>query len=241
MWLAKFQIDTLDDYTAPLFGLRSVYHTDYDSLAPTRMARIVNSIDRMPWPVRKPLLDRADVRGVLASTALALPGLTEVATMPVVGEPLRLYANAGAVPARFVSSVVVARSEAEAARLLLRQDLSRAILEEPPASVGNCGSAPVTVLARTTNTARYRVDAPCDGYIVLGENHYDGWTATIDGRPATHVRADYAFTAVPVPRGLHVIQRRYFPPRLFDAILGTLITAIVLFTVDRRFRIPPKG
>jgi hypothetical protein len=235
MWLAQFQIRTFDDYNAPLFGIRSVYHTDYDGLAPVRMARIVNAIDRMPWPVRKGLLDRTDVRGILAPVPLHLPGLTEVATMPIVGEPLRLYANAGAVPARFVSSAIMARGDASAARLLLAQrDLSRVILEAPPAPLGNCGTAAVTVLTRTINSARYQLDAPCDGYLVLAENHYPGWTATLDGHPATHVRADYAFTAIPVPRGRHTITRRYFPPRLLAGLAGVVITALLLFALDRR-------
>ena len=232
MWLARHQVQTFDNYNAPIFGVRSVFNTDYDGLAPARMGRLARTIERMPWDVRKRLLDRSDARGVLAPVPLS--GMRETATLPTTREPLHLYANSDAAPARFVSSIIPARDEREAARLLLGQrDLSSVILERP-AVAGDCGSAPVQVLARGINAMRYEVDAPCGGYVVFAENHYDGWSATVDGAAAQHVRADYAFTAVAVGEGRHVIERRYFPPRLWAGLIGALATAVLLFAIDRR-------
>src|SRR5215212_4692906 len=81
------------------------------------------------------------------------------------------------------------------------------------------------IVRRELNSARYEVDAPCNGRVVFSENHYDGWRALVDGNEVPHTRALRAFTAVAVPKGRHVIDRRYFPPRLIAGAIGTLLTA----------------
>lgn len=231
MWLARWQIASLNSYNAPLFGMPAVYHDDYDGLGPARMARLGTRIERVPWDRRKLLFDRANVRAFLTPAVVAAPELAQLAAL---SGPLRLYANPGAVEARFVSSAVVANGERDAARrLLAERDLSRVVLEETPIA-GNCGTTPVSVQSRANSTMRYAVDAPCNGYVVFAENHYDGWSATVDGRPARLLRADYAFTAVAVPSGRHVIERRYFPPRLYAGAAGVLVTAMLLALWDRR-------
>ncbi|HYO76918.1 MAG TPA: YfhO family protein [Thermoanaerobaculia bacterium] len=232
MWLARWQIESLNSYQSALFGMPAVYHDDYDGLAPARMARLGDRMPRVPWDRKKLLFDRANVRAFLTPVPVDAP---QVAMIPTPGQPLRLYAHPTGVPARFVSSVVLASGERDAARRLLgERDLSRVVLEEQPRALGNCGMVPVARTAQTLQSRRYEVQAPCDGYVVIGENHYDGWSATLDGQPAKLVRADFAFTAVAVPRGRHVIEMRYFPPRLYAGALGVLATAILLVLLDRR-------
>jgi len=94
---------------------------------------------------------------------------------------------------------------------------------------GACGGGNARIVRRELNSARYEVDAPCDGRVIFAENHYDGWRATVDGREVPHVRANSAFTSVAVPSGHHVIERRYFPPRLIAGLIGTLLTAVLLW------------
>ena len=232
MWLARWQIESLNSYQSALFGIPAVYHDDYDGLAPARMSRLGERIGRVPWDRKKLLFDRANVRAFLTPERLAAP---QVAAMATPGEPLRLYAHPTGLPARFVSSTVTASGERDAARRLLgERDLSRVVVEEQPRTVGNCGMAPVALREQTLQSRRYEVHAPCDGYVVIGENHYDGWSAKVDGTPAKLVRADFAFTAVAVPRGRHLVELRYFPPRLYAGALGVLATAILLVLVDRR-------
>src|SRR5439155_8032908 len=51
-WLARWQIATLAGYTAAMFRIPVIYHTDYDGLAPRHIAAIGEQIDRMPWERR---------------------------------------------------------------------------------------------------------------------------------------------------------------------------------------------
>jgi hypothetical protein len=55
-----------------------------------------------------------------------------------------------------------------------------------------------------------RVSGP-GGILVISDVLAPGWSATVDGREAPIVRADYAFRAVPVPAGEHDVVMRYLP------------------------------
>jgi hypothetical protein len=43
--------------------------------------------------------------------------------------------------------------------------------------------------------------APAGSALVVSENYFPGWTATVDGRPGTTVRTDYSFIGVPLATG----------------------------------------
>jgi hypothetical protein len=227
-WLARWQVATLNGYTAAMFGIPVLYHVDYDGLAPRRISALSEVIDKLPADRRQALLDRGDVR-VFATMA---------------GQMVQLHRNPTAAPARFVSSVeVVAGEEAAAKRILQAPDLGRVILESRPAAVGNCGRAGVLMHQRVADEARYTVDAPCAGYVVFADARYGGWTARVDGRPADIVSADYAFSAVAVGPGRHVIEKRYRPQRLIAGAAGSLIALLLLLPVSRLWRagVPPAS
>jgi len=232
-YLAEWQLATLADYTASTFGVPVVFHTDYDGLAPLRMSHLNDQIARMPWNARRAIFDRAGVRTFMTQDELRMPNLAEIARLEAPQRPLRIYGNANAAAARFVSRIDLAPTPDDALLGIMHStDLTRAIVEAPVV-VDNCGAAPVRLLARSLNSARYEVEAPCRGLVVFAENHDPGWRARVDGRETPHVRADYAFTAVAVARGRHVIERTYFPPRLWAGAVGTLLTMVILFSIAR--------
>lgn len=208
-WLARWQIETLNGYTAALFGIPVIYHVDYDGLAPRRVAMLGEAVNQG-------LLDRADVR--IFGT--------------VQDQNVQLRRNRGAAPARFVSSVeVVAGEDAALQRIVQAPPIWRAILESQPAAVGNCGSAPVAAQG-----TRYLVDAPCAGYVVLARTKYGGWTARVDGKRTDIVPADYAFSAVHVEPGKHVIELAYKPQRLMAGAAGSVVALLLLLPASALWR-----
>ncbi len=66
-------------------------------------------------------------------------------------------------------------------------------------------------------TVAVETDQP--GYLVLPDAYYPGWQATVDGQPETIQKANYAFRAVYVPAGEHVVQF-IFNPILWKVGLG---------------------
>ncbi len=81
-------------------------------------------------------------------------------------------------------------------------------------------------------------DVVAPALLVLTDTHYPGWTAAIDGEPTEILRADYAFRAVALPPGRHVVTFRYQPLsfRLGVALslLAGLLTLWLLVPAGRR-------
>lgn len=193
-WLAASRLQSLESYAAATFGVPTIFHYDYDGLAPRNAVILGARLERLSWEAKRPWLDRAGVRVIVTRDDLRLPLVRPIAP--------GMYVNEAARPARFL---------------------------------GPCEGR-VALTRKTLNDARYAVDAPCDGHVAFAENHYAGWRATVDGAEVPHVRADFAFTAIAVPKGRHEIERTYFPPRLIAGVVGTLLTLVALLVGEQLAR-----
>ena len=67
--------------------------------------------------------------------------------------------------------------------------------------------------------------APAGSALIVSENFYPGWTATVDGKPATASRAMYSLIGVPLPTGARQVEL-HFASASFEK--GKLITLIAL-------------
>ena len=73
------------------------------------------------------------------------------------------------------------------------------------------------------NRMELDVDAQSRGLLVLSENYYPGWRATVDGQSAPIHEVDGALRGVIVPRGHSHVVLRYAPASVY---WGGLLTAI---------------
>ena len=83
--------------------------------------------------------------------------------------------------------------------------------------------------------------APAGSALIVSENFYPGWTATVDGKPATAARAMYSLIGVPLPTGarqveLHFASASYHKGKLITLVaLGlTLLLLVGGIAMDRR-------
>jgi hypothetical protein len=67
--------------------------------------------------------------------------------------------------------------------------------------------------------------APSGSALIVSENFYPGWTAMVDGKPATIARADYTLIGVELPTGAKSVQLR-FDSAPYHA--GKLLTLLAL-------------
>ncbi len=148
-----------------------------------------------------------------------------------------IHPNPSALPrARLVGQPVYARSEVEATIALRRLDLAmrdRLVVEDPdrPLPEGSAVSGTAAIVREEPDRVEIAVDAQTPAYLFLADAYDPGWSATIDGRPATVRPAQVAFRAVFVPKGKHSVVFRYRPAGLMAglAISGVgLLAAVVL-------------
>jgi hypothetical protein len=107
----------------------------------------------------------------------------------------------------------------------------------PVASMSAAGGAAgrkaeVSVYEPNRVDVRTKADAP--SILVLGENHYPGWHAYLDGEPAVQLRVNYALRGVAVPAGEHEVSFRYRPGSLLAGLAVTLLTLAGLLLWWRR-------
>lgn len=83
------------------------------------------------------------------------------------------------------------------------------------------------------NLLRYQVQNPAGpGLLVFSEIYYpEGWKATIDGKEASFIRANYVLRAMEVPAGNHEIIFRFEPDSFFVGNRISLISSIAVFAL----------
>ena len=130
----------------------------------------------------------------------------------------KVWQRPTALPRAWVAHLSkVAHSPEEAIRLTLdpATDLRSTVVLDREIPIESC---PETAAATFTaiDEQYLRVDAApaCAGVLVLADNWYPGWEATLDGKRIDILRADAAIRGVAVPAGPHRIEMRYRPARI---------------------------
>ena len=76
-----------------------------------------------------------------------------------------------------------------------------------------------------------KATAMAPGLLVLGDQHYPGWQAYLNGQPAPIVRTNLLFRGVQVPPGEHEIVFEFVPQSLRVGLVISLSTLIILMIV----------
>jgi hypothetical protein len=75
-------------------------------------------------------------------------------------------------------------------------------------------------------TIRASLDGP--GYLVLADTWYPGWRATVDDQPAEILRANYAYRAVHLDGGEHIVEMVYRPDSVLVGGVVSLVAVLVI-------------
>ncbi|HEX3621982.1 MAG TPA: DUF6541 family protein [Acidimicrobiales bacterium] len=199
-------------------GLSVLFPADYD-----RFLRLIDHyglyarIANIAPPLRtadrleSPLLDVLDVRTVVAERDVPIPAAYPL-LVPLDTEPW-VYARTSPGPAIVVATATPA-TEAQmwdgvaAAEWDPTKTAAVVGLRTPVAGSGGT----VASLPAPADRELWDVDAPAGGFLRVGSRWDAGWTATVDGRPATVLRADGIFRGVVVPAGHHQVRFTYRNP-----------------------------
>ncbi|MEA2764243.1 MAG: hypothetical protein QOK07_647 [Gemmatimonadaceae bacterium] len=141
------------------------------------------------------------------------------------GDVVYLYRFTGDHPYSWLAPVAVKAPDDQVLATVLnpRFEVKRAALFDPSANVR--ASAGVQTLpppiSATTSVSHYeagkvRIDlsapAPAGASLVVSENYYPGWKATVDGKSAPVGRADFSLIGIELPAGARSVQLDFTSP-----------------------------
>ena len=96
---------------------------------------------------------------------------------------------------------------------------------------GSPDTGSLSYIQYTSHSRKIRAITKSDAYLVFSEVWYPGWSVTIDGIPSEFSKANYAFRAVYLPAGDHIIHTE-FKPQIWYVSLGISIFALLMKLVS---------
>ena len=97
-------------------------------------------------------------------------------------------------------------------------------------SYGSNGT--IKLLAYEPNHLKYEANNAEKGLAIFSEIYYPkGWTATIDGKEADILRADYVLRAMQIPAGKHTIEFKFAPKSYEIGNTIMLVSSVILYLV----------
>jgi uncharacterized membrane protein YfhO len=80
-----------------------------------------------------------------------------------------------------------------------------------------------------------------EGFLFVSDAWYPGWEAIVDGRKVDIERANYAFRAVPLLKGEHVVEFIYDPAslkigKIVSFLTGTLLIVVLIYDANEKHK-----
>ena len=161
----------------------------------------------------------------------------EVFTSP---QGWRVWERTTAFPrAWVVHNITVARSRDEAFQMVLSTavNLRDSVVLDRQLPVEACTDRGDAQIDQHENQhVTLMVQPACAGVLVLSDNWYPGWEATLDGRPVPILEADAALRGIVVPGGRHKVDMRYRPASILWGGIISLVTFLFVAVVALRKR-----
>lgn len=247
---AQTEAEQLPLNSSMVLGLFSV--NGYDPLQPATMNRLLALASSRPggdsllpfpaMPAEAPVLDLLGVHSLTAPNGRVEPGVSAFTGR------FTIFDEADAFPPAFVATCwAAAPDDAALAQLqtmtpdALRSTaiVSASSAQGLPPSPASCDAGPAATLTRyePQDVAMVVPASSPGGLVVLTDQWYPGWRATVDGRDAPILRVDTALRAVAVGPGSHTIEYRYAPRWPLRGLGVTALTAALVGVVCTRRRI----
>jgi hypothetical protein len=226
----------------------------YDAFIPAYFAQLLNLVDPtmafdalnnnvtnlQALSTEPPILDLLGVTRVVTPLGKPAPGTPVFAgdSRPYTGVTT-IYSEPDAFPPAFVTPCWTqagdAAALAELKTMTLAQLRSTAVVARSPAaalpaSPASCAAGPGAAIERYRAqdvVASVPASSP-GGLLVLTDEWYPGWTATVDGRRVPILRVDEALRGVAIGPGAHSVEFRYAPSWPLEGLALTVLTLAVI-------------
>lgn len=238
--------DNLTPNTAELFGIQDARgydsiilreYADYWKLMEEPHGLLYNRIYKLvrPQSLTSPFLDLLNVKYVLTNQPITDPGASQH-LKEVYRAEIIVYENVDYLPRAFLMTEALAVSSRQDALARMAEpgfDPRKTVVLELGGQLNPvlepAAPALVTVSSYGANEVVVDTASGQGGYLVLADNYFPGWRASVDGQSTPIYRADGTFRAVSVPAGSHQVVFKYSPDS-FN--FGLLISLFGLFCVS---------
>jgi len=89
-------------------------------------------------------------------------------------------------------------------------------------------SSKAEIINYEPNSVKMKTAKSSDSILFLSDAYYPGWQAFIDGNKTPVLKADYAFRAVFVPKGEHIVEFVYKPKSVSVGFMISLVSILTL-------------
>lgn len=155
----------------------------------------------------------------------------------------KIFENLKAAPRIFLTTnYAVASSNNDFEKIFFNKDFNPSktiILEKKPknikSSLVQSSDNTVQLLSYQPNSIFIRTTSLQDSLLFVSDVYYPGWRAFIDSTPVVINKADYAFKAIIVPKGSHIVRLVYDPLSFRIGLWVSLVGLISLvFVITHR-------
>lgn len=205
----------------------SYYHKTIGGYHPAKLQRYQDVIERHISQGNQNVLN------MLNTKYFIVPGGNDPQSPPVVQVNNGKYGNAW-----FVDTIIIVKNANEEIdslkaispdKAIIHQEFSKIVDNFQPVKNGE-----IKLDSYEPNKLEYTSNANSDQLAIFSEIWYGpnkGWTATIDGKPAEIIRANYILRALRVPAGQHKIVFEFLPETFIKGETLSLICSLGLIVI----------
>lgn len=200
-------------------------------------------------PERLPMLERMWGSSVLVDAADGNPGFAYAPVSPAGKRAvLASHVLSAENDDRALSLVADGPGDVTRQIVLSATDAQKAVQHLGPSALDTPQDGPDDGSANLTaddgNSSAWSVDARQNALLFVADAFFPNFAATVDGKPVPVWRANYAYRAVPVPAGKHVVRFYWRPYDFYLGLTATLVGLCVLvvgpLALRRRARPLPR-
>jgi uncharacterized membrane protein YfhO len=153
----------------------------------------------------------------------------------------QIYENKSAAPRVFLTNNYRVVKNSDLLRIFYSQDFAEnntlLLDQDPKLDKQLLSQKLVSVIKYTPNHVIVKTNANTDALLFISDTMYLGWMALVDQKPQKIYTSDYAFRAIRVPKGNHVVEFKYksqpFETGLIISSL-TLVSILSLYFIFRK-------
>jgi hypothetical protein len=119
-------------------------------------------------------------------------------------------------------------SQFDPERTVILGDMPEEFSQSEQTAAGSDVNARVELTDSDINSYRFRVHAPAPSVLVVSQNPYPGWKASVDGRPLSVFRANHVLTGVAIPEGDYSIEFVFDPASFKIGAVVSFVSVCVL-------------